>query len=357
MTGTGAYQRKDGRWETRIYSHNGITGKREYRAFYGLTKEEALQKRLSALAFSFDGGITEISVRDLFAEWLQVISTRVKPSTLANYRMKAEKHIIPAFGGIMCHEITTKAVYDFINAKINSGLSARYVSDIIILLKSLFKYAKRTYRISSPLDGIVVPKPAKREIRLLTAQEQEQLRLYIGMNFSLISLGVVLANGMGLRVGEVCGLKWSDIDLEKRILTVRRTVQRVAVNDGINKTKVMIMPPKSASSAREIPIPDSVFSMLQSNADTPDHYVLSGASAPVEPRKMQYHFAKMLKKAELRAVTFHSLRHRFASRAVEVGFDIKTLSEILGHSKVELTMNLYVHSSMDRKRSCMQLLG
>lgn len=357
MTETSAYQRKDGRWEARIYSFDNINGKRAYRAFYGLTKEEALQKRLSALSFTFAGEITEISVRDLFTEWHQIISNRVKPSTLANYRMKAEKHIIPAFGGIMCHEITTKAVYDFINAKINSGLSARYVSDIIILLKSLFKYAKRTYRIPSPLDGIVVPKPAKREIRLLNLQEQEKLNLYIGMNFSLISLGIILANDMGLRVGEVCGLKWSDIDLEKRILTVRRTVQRVAVNDGISKTKVMIMPPKSATSAREIPIPGSIFPMLQSNATAGENYVLSGNAKPIEPRKMQYHFARILKKAGLKAVTFHSLRHRFASRAVEVGFDIKTLSEILGHSKVELTMNLYVHSSMDRKRSCMQLLG
>ena len=357
MTRMNAYQRKDGRWETRIYCYDGTAGKRAYKAFYGSTKEEALQKRLFALSFSFGGEITEMTVKELCIEWLQIISNRVKPSTLANYRMKAEKHIIPAFGGTMCHEITTKAVYDFINAKINSGLSARYVSDIIVLLKSLFKCAKRTYRIPSPLDGIVVPKPEKREIRLLTVQEQEKLNLYIGMNFSLISLGVILANGMGLRVGEVCGLKWSDIDLEKRILTVRRTVQRVAVHDGISKTKVMIMPPKSAFSAREIPIPESVFTMLKSNTTAGDNYVLSGNTKPIEPRKMQYHFEKILKKAGLRAVTFHSQRHSFASRAIEVGFDIKTLSEILGHSKVELTMNLYVHSNMDRKRSCMQLLG
>ena len=97
--------------------------------------------------------------------------------------------------------------------------------------------------------------------------------------------------------------------------------------------------------------------MLQCNATAGENYVLSGTTMPVEPRKMQYYFAKTQKNAGVRAVTFHSLRHRFASRAVEVGFDIKTLSEILGHSKVELTMNLYVHSSMDRKRSCMQLLG
>ena len=357
MTGTSAYQRKDGRWEARLYSFDNITGKRAYRAFYGMTKEEALQKRLIAETFSFGGNITEISVKELFYEWQEIISTRVKPSTLANYRMKAEKHIIPAFGGTMCHKITTKSVYDFINTKINSGLSARYVSDIFVLLKSLFKYAKKVYNIPNQLDGIVVPKPAKREICLLNAQEQEKLNLYIGMNFSLISLGIILASGMGLRVGEVCGLKWSDIDLEKRILTVRRTVQRVAVHDGNNKTVVMILPPKSVSSVREIPIPEGLFSMLRNHADAPDHYVLSGCDTPVEPRKMQYHFAKVLKNAKLPSVRFHSLRHAFASKAVEVGFDIKTLSEILGHSKIELTMNLYVHSNLDRKRSCMQLLG
>lgn len=356
MQNGNVYLRKDGRWEARIYSFDNISAKRTYRAFYGSTREEAAHKRLSALAYSYGDSVTEISVKDLYCEWIQVISNSVKPSTLANYRMKAKKHIIPAFGGIMCHEITTKAVYDFINSKIESGLSARYVSDIFVLLKSLFKYARRTYHIPSPLEGIIVPKPARSEVRLLSAQEQEKLKSYIGMNFSLISLGIILANGMGLRVGEVCGLKWSDIDLEKRILTVRRTVQRVAVHDGNNRTVVMIMPPKTETSVREIPIPDTVFDMLKNCADAEDNYVLSGTAASIEPRKMQYHFAKILKNANLPSVRFHSLRHAFASKAVEVGFDIKTLSEILGHSKVELTMNLYVHSNMDRKRSCMALM-
>ena len=352
MTGTSVYKRKDGRWEARIYSYDG---NRSYRSFYGDTKEAAMRKRQAA-AYCYSDEITEISVRDLCREWLQIIANRVKPSTLANYRMKAEKHIIPAFGGSLCHEISTKAVYDFINSKIDSGLSARYVSDITVLLKSLFKYAKKAYNIPSPSDGIVVPKPARSEVRLLTAQEQEKLKSYIGKNCSLISLGIVLANGMGLRIGEVCGLKWSDIDLEKRILTVRRTVQRVAVHDGINRTIVMIMSPKSKTSARDIPIPEGVFAMLSKCETAPDNYVLSGCDSPVEPRKMQYHFAKILKNANLPSVRFHSLRHAFASKAVEVGFDIKTLSEILGHSKVELTMNLYVHSNMDRKRSCMALM-
>ncbi|SDB24745.1 Site-specific recombinase XerD [Ruminococcaceae bacterium FB2012] len=349
------YLRKDGRWESRV-AMGVIDGKRQYKSFYGRTRQEAESKALTASCCIEAQVLTEMTVSELCAEWLQISRTRVKLSTLANYRMKVEKHIIPSFGGILCHELTSRSANIFVQNKLKSGLSPRYVSDIVVLLKSLFKYAKRTYRIQSPLEGIVLPKPARSGVRLLTAQEQERLKLYIGMNSSIISLGVVLANGMGLRIGEVCGLKWSDIDFEKRILTVRRTVQRVAVHDGINKTVVMIMPPKSETSVRDIPIPEGVFAMLSKYETSADNYVLSGCDSPIEPRKMQYHFAKILKNANLPSVRFHSLRHAFASKAVEVGFDIKTLSEILGHSKVELTMNLYVHSSMDRKRSCMELM-
>lgn len=246
--------------------------------------------------------------------------------------------------------------YGFMQDKLDNGLSARYVADIMVLLKTVFKYAQREYNIANPFYNIVMPKCSKSEVRLLTDNEQKELRGYLNEHNNSITLGITLALAMGLRVGEVCGLMWSDIDFKKRILTVNRAVQRVSIHDGYCKTKVIVSPPKSQTSAREIPIPAGIFSMLKNMHGNDEHYIISGSTKPAEPRKMQYHFAKILNNADLPSVRFHSLRHAFASAAVEKGFDIKTLSEILGHSKVELTMNLYVHSNIDRKRTCMKLM-
>ena len=349
------YLRKDGRWEARL-SLGTINGKRQSKSFYGTSREEAERKLFSATLTGGNTVITEMTVRELCVEWLMISRNRVKASTLANYRMKMEKHIIPSFGDIMCCDLTARTAYDFMQRKLDSGLSPRYVTDIMVLLKSVFKYARREYRIIDPFDGIAMPKCPKPEVRLLTAIEQKRLRSYINSTPSLVNLGVTLALGMGLRVGEVCGLMWQDIDFQKRILSVKRTVQRVAVQGGSRKTAVIVSSPKSESSAREIPIPAGVFSMLKKFRSNADHYIISDSESPVEPRKMQYQFAWILKNVNLPSVKFHSLRHCFASRAVEQGVDIKTLSELLGHSRVEVTMNLYIHSSLDRKRKCMELM-
>ncbi len=349
------YLRRDGRWESRL-SLGSINGKRQSRSFYGSTREEAESKLNLAVLGNASATETEMTVRELCAEWLSVSSHRVKLSTLANYHMKIEKHIIPQFGDMMCCEVTSKMAYGFMQDKLDNGLSARYVADIIVLLKTVFKYAQREYNIANPFYNIVMPKCSRPEVRLLTDNEQKKLRAYLNEHNNSINLGITLALAMGLRVGEVCGLMWSDIDLKKRILTVKRTVQRVSFHDGNCKTKVIVSPPKSQTSAREIPIPAGVFSILKNMQGDDEHYIISGSTKPVEPRTMQYHFAKILKNIDLPSVRFHSLRHCMASAAIDAGFDVKTLAEILGHARIELTMNLYVHSSLDRKRRCMDKL-
>ena len=302
------YLRRDGRWESRL-SLGSINGKRQSRSFYGRTREEAESKLILTVLGNASAVETEMTVRELCAEWLSVSSHRVKLSTLTNYRMKIEKHIVPQFGDIMCCEITSKMAYSFIQSKLSSGLSPRYVSDIMVLLKTVFKYAVREYGIANPFDTIIMPKCAKPEVILLTHTEQKKLRAYLNEHQNSINLGITIALAMGLRVGEVCGLMWSDIDFKKRILTVNRTVQRVAVHDGDSKTKVIVSPPKSQTSAREIPIPAGVFSILKKMQGDDEHYIVSDSTKLAEPRTMQYHFAKILKNADLPSVRFHSLRH------------------------------------------------
>ena len=161
----------------------------------------------------------------------------------------------------------------------------------------------------------------------------------------------------GLRIGEICALKWSDIDLNETILHVNKTVQRITSSNGSKKTKVIITSPKSESSVRDIPLPPRIIDMLGSFKRDNDNYIISQGRDPVEPRTLQYRFERLLDDADLPQIRFHSLRHIFASNALMLGFDIKSLSEILGHSSANVTLKLYVHSSLGVKREYMNLLG
>lgn len=354
---TNIYHRKDGRWEARISLGTDMHGKRRYRSLYGHTREEVEYKLLIARQDTAEVyAVTEMTVRELTAEWLHHAQLRLKESTVANYRMKTEKHILPAFGAIQCCQLTSKNIYAFIEQKLRSGLSPRYVSDIIVLMKSIFRYANREYHIRNIMDGIILPKCRKSEPTLLNTEQQKRLRSYISANQNETTLGIALSLYTGVRIGELCALQWADINIAKRTLTVRKTLQRVQITNGTKRTKLVITEPKSSSSVREIPIPECLCGMLQKFAGHRDSYVLSGNNKPVEPRTMQYRFARILDNADLPSVHFHSLRHAFASGCIALGFDVKTLSEILGHSSIELTLNRYVHSSMERKKACMDRL-
>lgn len=358
MSLTGIYKRKDGRWEARLRLDNNDNGKSIIKSFYGKTVIDVQKKMYTYKRSVLYDEKTEKPFFDLCYEWLEIMQNRVKPSTFANYLTKIEKHIIPAFNEKLCRQITRREVYEFMRIKLNEGLSSRYVSDIMVLFKSIFKYAQMEYGIDYILEGIVMPKSPPVQVRILNKSQQETLKSYIDDNTKdLCGLGALLALTLGLRLGEVCGLQWKDIDLQKRVLTIRRTVQRVAVGGEKQRTSLLLMPPKSDSSIREIPLPDHICRSLINKVKDPEIFVLNEKSTPLEPRTLQYRFAAILECAGLPPVTFHSLRHTFATNAIELGFDVKTLSEILGHSKVEITLNKYVHSSIDRKRACMDLLN
>lgn len=352
------YKRRDGRWECRISLGRSDGGKKRYRSFYGKTREEAEYKMVISSQSASQTGeeITEMTVKELALEWLYVSKNRIKESTCANYRMKIERHIIPYFGGINAEMLKAKAVYEFIEKKLQDGLSVRYVCDILTVLKSIFRYACREYRINNVIDGIVMPKKAKPEIKIFSKEEQRRLILYINSNWNLSTVGVALSLYTGLRIGEICALKWENIDIEKRILTIKNTIQRIQNFGGNTKTKLIITEPKSLTSKREIPIPDCLIPMLREFKGRSDSFILTGTNKPIEPRTMQYRFKRILKNVNLPSYNFHSLRHAFASGAVELGFDVKTLSEILGHSSVQVTLDRYVHSSFEHKRDCMNLL-
>ena len=351
------YKRKDGRWECRI-SLGSEKGHKKYRSFYGTSREEAEYKMILACQSSVNepSNITEMTVKQLSMEWLCIVKCRIKESTAANYRMKIERHIVPYLGDISSAMLKTKTVSEFIQQKLKDGLSARYVCDILTLLKSIYRYASREYHINNVIDGIIMPKRAKPEIKVMTKSEQHRLAAYINCNKNVSTLGVALSLYTGMRIGELCAMRWQDIDIEKRILTVNHTIQRIQDFSGCKRTRVIITEPKSQSSKRTIPVPDCLIPMLKELKSKADSYVLTGSCKPIEPRTMQYRFKRILDNVKLPSYRFHSLRHAFASGAIEIGFDVKTLSEILGHSNVQITLDRYVHSSFDHKRDCMNRL-
>lgn len=348
--GENIYKRKDGRWEGRYK-----VGTSKYRSIYGKSYQEVKAKlvrfKVVPVQTISSGNLT---VKTLFEEWLSAVKIRTKESTYANYRMKADKHILPEFGSLRYDTLTVQMIHGFIDNKLKSGLSAKYVCDIIIVFKSMAKYIARVHGFRNILADVILPKVQKKEMNLLTGNQQKQLCNYLLNNFNNTSLCVLMSLYTGLRVGEICGLKWSDIDFEKSILTVRRTVQRIRT--GAHGTKLIVDTPKSRTSQRSIPIPAFIMEILRKFRSNDDCYILSGSSKVTEPRTLQHRFKSLLKKADLPSVNYHSLRHMFATNCILAGFDVKTLSEILGHAAVETTLNRYVHSSMERKTQCMNLL-
>lgn len=347
------YERRDGRFEGRISRGKRSNGTRRFQYFFGKTEEDVREKMAKERQKKSN---SLLIVTQLFSEWYRSIKHKVKESTAANYYLKANKHILPVFCDKSAEFIEDTEIYAFIESKQQAGLSNRYISDMLIVMKSMFKYAVRTHHIYNPMAYIKMPRAKNPEITLLDENEQTKLQEYIGHNQNKATLGVALSMTTGIRIGELCALQWKDINLEKRILTVSKTMQRVQVQGGDKKTKLVITEPKSESSGRKIPIPKGMIAFLEKFKGKDSEYIVSGKEKPIEPRAMQYRFQKILKNVKLPSVHFHALRHIFASTCIKLGFDVKALSELLGHSTVELTLNRYVHSSFEQKIKYMERL-
>lgn len=334
-TGITITKRKDGRYVGKFIAEYADNGKAQYHYVYGKTYEEAESK--------------------VYREWLNAVVNRVKESTLANYQNKFEKHILPEFGDIPCADLTAGRINAFINKKLADGLSASYVRDIFTVFKTMLKYAQEEYGFRLSLKNVVLPKAERKQVEKISDTEQKKLVSYLKANMSLTAFGILLSLFMGLRIGELCGLKWEDVDFQHKVLRIRRTVQRITSANGNRKTKIVISAPKSATSFREIAIPDMLMKYFEMFRDKADYFILSGADKPVEPRTMQYRYKKILQSAEVENHNYHKLRHTFATNSAENGFNVKALSAVLGHSSVTLTLNRYIHPDRTYERRLMNM--
>lgn len=368
--GENIYKRKDGRWEGRYIRLYDENGKAKYGYVYGKNYSDVKQRLLEKKAYSGSQADMASKCSALYSEvldaWLQSTRINIKESTYARYSHLIDTHIRSQLGKYQISKISTQLIEGFIENLLscgrvdnNGGLSAKTVTDILTIVKSTIDYARyNNLVVSCNLSKLTIKKKDK-EMRVLCQSEQDALIRVLIADMDLYKFGVLLSLYTGIRIGELCALQWEDLSITNSTLKVRKTMQRIQeTNIGASsKTKIIITEPKSDCSIRDIPLPSFLVEIARQFRDHPKSYILSGEQGKyIEPRTMQNRFKTYVKKSGISDANFHSLRHTFATRCVEVGFELKSLSEVLGHSNVNITLNRYVHSSFELKYSNMNKL-
>lgn len=353
-------KRKDGRWEGRYPGKDGKT-----HSVYGRSYREAKEKlngcRMESKSAQPEKRMAGISFQSLCQAWLEVKSLKLKPSSYAAYYTIVYNHLIPFWQNKSIYQIDfPREAKQLVQTKKMQNLSSRRVQEILSRLKQILKFASKHYALPViELDLEILPY-CQKEVQVLCEEEQQKITESLMIRQDRRKLGVFLSLYLGLRIGEVCALKWGDIDFDAQTLQINKTMQRVK-NLNPNepcKTKIIIGTPKSIKSRRCLPLPFFLFTMLKTYQGRPDAFLLTGTNRFVEPRQYENIFKTYLQELSIRPVNYHALRHTFATRAVEKGIDIKTLSELLGHSSVSITLQLYVHPSIQEKaRSIEKIAG
>lgn len=401
--GENIHKRKDGRWEARILIFS--QGRKKYKSIYGRSYKEAKNKMLhyhqtigedfernpknpvsgseqgymlspvgSAIPASYSDTVHTFS--SVTEEWFQLNHLKQKESTKLKYRTMLNKHILPRFGDVAITDIDVFTVNIFLTEKISGGsllkdsvtdscrpLSTSYVRTMGVLISSVINFAVRMGYRNVLQTPITKPVEKKKSVNVMSKREHDKLEKYLKREHTQTGVGIMLALHAGLRIGEVCALRWDDIDFDEKILHVRHTVARIenkTITDKENyaKTKLIIDDPKTKSSIRDIPINSKLLLLLTAAKEKAvSDYVVSDKNVFLSPRTFEYRFHRLLRKYRIADINFHVLRHTFSTRCVELDVDIKSLSEVLGHSSVSTTLSIYVHSSMDLKRSQLEKLA
>lgn len=318
--GENIFKRKDGRWEGRYIKDRDLGNKAVYGYLYGKSYTEVKQKLEQVKSHKNDSNNLSVTFAKLSEKWLENKKLCVKASTLAHYKMIIDKHILPLLGRYDISSVNADIIQQYMNKLIIDGYATKTASDILNVIKSILKYAEHKSFCHNCDLSIISLKKHKSEIEILTLFEQKKLCNYIENNLNSKNLGILLCLYTGIRIGELCALKWSDIDIRERVLSVNKTMLRVSNNyspDSGSKTKITITPPKSENSVRNIPIPRFIIDMLKNFKRNSNAYVLTNSTDNfIEPRNLQYYFKAVLKKCGIRSVKFHVLRHTFATRCI-----------------------------------------
>lgn len=354
--GENIYKRRDGRWEGRILKPDG-----KYLYFYGKSYKEVKEKMKGAPKSKPS---TEEKKSDqsqnaevLFKRWLEgYIVQKIKPTTYESYHHCIHKYVLPYFQQPGNEQITKDSILGFVkmlqeDTSIAETSKAKVLSIFKTALKNVLQNSQESFYL---VELVKFPKIYYKEVQVFSMAEQRLMENEVLHSQDTRAIGIILCFYTGIRLGELCALKWGDIDMETGIMSISKTVSRIKTfqKEG-KKTELFVGTPKSRKSYRKIPLPSFLLKLINGSrsctADD-DCYIFSGNDIPVDPRVFQKLYKRILGSAGLKDRKFHTIRHTFATRALELGVDIKTLSEILGHSSVGITLNIYAHSLMDQKK-------
>lgn len=375
-------KRSDGRYMARYT----VNGKR--RAIYGATHEE-VRVKLNEVLNDIAKGTYIAPQKDTVGMWLKewlvtYALPTVKQSTYISYEGYVRIHLEPELGSIKLTALTTEQIQRFFNKKHRGyqgkkGLSPKTLKNMYNMFNATLDQAVINNRlIRNPLRGVKLPSVTKKEIDILSAEEQALLHSAASSSAELPAFGIIFTLSTGVRLGELIGFQWGDVNVKNHSIRVRRTVGRlqkvdeegnlVAKEPGKATTEIVIRSPKSITSQREIPLFDELWDGLMEyrnrqydmfdafgidfNGST--HIFCMPTGKVYDPRTYEDLFKRTLKAADLPGINFHALRHTFATRALEAGMDIKVLSSILGHAQASTTLNLYAHALPDHKRDSME---
>lgn len=308
----------------------------------------------------------KILYKDWIYTWLQEKKDYIKESTYGTYSNNVFNYIIPTLGDYPLKKLNHKLLQDFIlelskRGKNNKteGLSDKTIKDIMIIIKASIRKGINENKIKYFDLSFNYPKPSKfKNIYVLTKQEQNKLTNFVLNNLTAKNIGILIALYSGLRIGELCALKWNDIDFKHNSLTISKTIQRIYIKDKYNTvSKVIITTPKTRNANRVIPISNELIEILRKLKANDNYYVLSNNEKFIEPRTYRKYFNQVLIKNKIRHFNFHSLRHTFATNCITLGADYKTVSELLGHSNINITLNIYVHPKYSEKKKCINLIS
>lgn len=372
-------KRKDGRYMGRYTLDN-----KRY-AIYGTTYDEVRIKLTEALA-NINKGLysinSEYTLSQWLREWLEIYALpTVKQSTYISYESYVRLHLLPALGTFKLTTLSVEQFQKFFNQK-QKSLSPKSLRNIYNMLHNCLEQAViNGHLLRNPLQGVKLPPVQKKEITILSKNEQRTLHTAVEASNTPAAFGIIFTLSTGIRLGELIGLQWDDLDYNNHTIHIRRTVGRLQKVDesgnlikkkaGIQTTELVTRSPKSATARRTIPLFPQVWNGLMAYyitqqkmlcasgvSLTPTTPIFSTTSGTVyEPRTYEDLFKRNLKAANLPDINFHALRHTFATRALEAGMDIKVLSAILGHAQASTTLNLYAHALPDHKKSSMERMG
>lgn len=359
--GENIYKRKDGRWEGRYMKARNEQGKIIYGYIYG-KRYAHVKQRLAEMKSQHPFSHNRFApykgtVENWLNYWLDtVMRKKIKPSTYSSYRLRMDRYIIPFLGRKLLTNLKKQEIEEFVHYLEERKLSSTTIQSVLVVLKSALNKAFNDKIIFlNPCLDILIRTKNKREISALSKQEQLQIERAAFEERGCSA--IILALYTGLRIGEISGLKWSDIDFEKNIIYIKRTLYRIPSTKQGDKTEIIITEPKTKSSLRAIPLAKNLkLYLLNKRKEQSCEYVIACKGSYSEPRVISYRFKKVLAKANMKPIHFHVLRHTFATRCVEQGIDIAAVSKLLGHASIKLTLDTYTDSLWESRKEAISIL-